>query len=465
MTALPKQQQIEVPEQLSVRDLKNWLVRFGEENRKHFEQNQISTHVGNVHSMAQKFEEKSRVGAPIPNSKTTSSTVSVSSSRSTTNPKTTLLSTSNLGNSFARVNNPVFRDFKTEEFQSDFPMSIRDEEVDISGNLDSFRIVSITKLLEQPKVQFHHRRPLSWDASDDFSDPWACKQPRRFPASEFQKTSFFDPSDQHNVDDNFSTFTGRYTDPGLRTPTSAVLKSQPQPLKKNNNNNNDDNGSSTTKSTKSIRNKLPLLICKSRKEEEEEDRVFGSFPSKATTVSPKVSQPEAFDFYPTDDWPKKDCVEFTPFENVPATTTAKYQLPSILSEDTTVATLDSMTPFIGDVATMADIFAEELQLQENESTTPHSFGQRSSAASTSLASSAAHSSNNESDSIKKAPTAEVIRKFGGGKAKPKSTVQLRREQLEKKWAEDRVPVHSRKVSWQVKGTHGSYKKRIELHYA
>jgi hypothetical protein len=491
MTALNKHEQIEVPAQLSVRDLKSWLVRFGEENRKHFEQNQLSTPTGSVQSMAQKFEEKSRVGVPITGSKTNSSTVSVSSSRSkTSTPPTTKFSTSNLGDSFVRVNNPVFRDFKAEEFHSDFPMSIRDEEADVTGSLDSFRIVSITKLLEQPKVPVH-RRPLSWDVSDDFSDPWVCKPPRRFPSS-----SPFDATDHHNVfDDNFSTVTGRYTDPGLRSATlsAMVVNSQHARTMKKNNNYNDDNASST-RSTKSIRNKLPLLMCKSRKEE----AVFGSFPSKSTNDSPIVTQvPTGFDFYQTDDWPKSDRYDgddeaFTPFENrskmmeeknssvpIPVTTTAKYQLPSIMSEDTTVATIDSMSPFIGDVATMADIFAEELQFEEKEKyaapsgknhleqyfDASRSLG-RSSAASASLAFSTATTiTTSKGDSIQKAaPTSEVIRKFGG-KAKSKSTVQLRREQLEKKWAEDRVPVHSRKVSWQVKGTHGSYKKKVELHYA
>lgn len=41
-----------------------------------------------------------------------------------------------------------------------------------------------------------------------------------------------------------------------------------------------------------------------------------------------------------------------------------------------------------------------------------------------------------------------------------STVQLRRQELERKWAEDRVPTHTKKVSWQA--SKGTYKKKVVL---
>ena len=57
---------------------------------------------------------------------------------------------------------------------------------------------------------------------------------------------------------------------------------------------------------------------------------------------------------------------------------------------------------------------------------------------------------------------------GGGKphrSHKKSAVQLRREQLERKWASEKTPAEgmTRKVTWQT--SNGRYRKRVVLDYA
>jgi hypothetical protein len=50
------------------------------------------------------------------------------------------------------------------------------------------------------------------------------------------------------------------------------------------------------------------------------------------------------------------------------------------------------------------------------------------------------------------------------KKKEPSTIELRRQELEKKWAADRRPVFSRQIHWQPGKSSGSYKKKVVLHY-
>jgi len=55
---------------------------------------------------------------------------------------------------------------------------------------------------------------------------------------------------------------------------------------------------------------------------------------------------------------------------------------------------------------------------------------------------------------------DVVRQFGG--VARRSAIQRRKEQLERKWAQDRPPAHVRKVKWQARG--GAYKKKVVLDY-
>ena len=54
---------------------------------------------------------------------------------------------------------------------------------------------------------------------------------------------------------------------------------------------------------------------------------------------------------------------------------------------------------------------------------------------------------------------KVVRQFGG-RAEKRSVVQRSREALQRKWAEEKQPTHSKKVQWQV--CNGRYQKKVTL---
>ena len=62
--------------------------------------------------------------------------------------------------------------------------------------------------------------------------------------------------------------------------------------------------------------------------------------------------------------------------------------------------------------------------------------------------------------IPEQPVAQVVRQFGG----KRSSVEIRKAQLQRKWAEQRAPTHTKKVEWQVCQATGTYKKKITLKY-
>jgi len=72
--------------------------------------------------------------------------------------------------------------------------------------------------------------------------------------------------------------------------------------------------------------------------------------------------------------------------------------------------------------------------------------------------------NNDKDVLLPPPkVSAVVRQFGG--SAKKSGVQRRMEELEKKWAEDRVPNPVKKVTWEPSnGKKGTYRKKVVLDY-
>ena len=68
---------------------------------------------------------------------------------------------------------------------------------------------------------------------------------------------------------------------------------------------------------------------------------------------------------------------------------------------------------------------------------------------------------NDEDDSASSPSMGVSQKASlFGSTKKVSAVQLRREALERKWAEDRAPTHSKKIQWHASG--GTYKKKVIL---
>ena len=180
-----------------------------------------------------------------------------------------------------------------------------------------------------------------------------------------------------------------------------------------------------------------------------------------------------------------------------------HHIPSVLADEESVSTWSesSVVAFpesrdFLDTANIGDIFSEEAALDRldgcskgadlearNHQHSAMTFDERSTPnllpfpTARSLVSLAAKSDNcvdNDSSGRNKKSSVVVdgaavslaVTRFGQKtKSHKKSAVQLRREQLEKKWAEDRAPVDSmsRKVKWHA--SNGCYKKKVILDYS
>lgn len=57
-----------------------------------------------------------------------------------------------------------------------------------------------------------------------------------------------------------------------------------------------------------------------------------------------------------------------------------------------------------------------------------------------------------------------VSSFGVGRALKKGAIERRKEELERKFAENRPPAHVKKVKWQVSNKGGGYKKKVYLDY-
>ena len=350
--------------------------------------------------------------------------------------------------------------------------------------LGNFRIVSIQKLADPPKPKPKTISSLfsfPRDASDDFLDPWTgpCLDTDAF--SSDHRNHHEDAKTVWSLEnDNQSVFTGRFTDPGTHVQRHMFTL--------------DDEVSKSW----SLRSRL---ICKSRKEKEAD--------------VPRIAAKAAFQGSAHDQVDTAPVKETAPlFKDQSFTEVASYflappaepvhHIPSVLADEESVSTWSesSVVAFpesrdFLDTANIGDIFSEEAALDRldgcskgadlearsrQHSTTTFDAGSTpnrlpfptAARSSVSLAAKSDNCVDNDSSSRNKKSSVVVdgaavslaITRFGHkAKSQKKSAVQLRREQLEKKWAEDRAPVDSmsRKVKWHA--ANGCYKRKVILDYS
>jgi len=468
---------VEKPEQMSVSELKAWLSQFGEKNRKHFENNQVRN-CGDIRSKISKFQDASL-------STSSSGSTSVSSPpqlpiRKPVVAGATVKREKQDAKSLVQANLPVFREFDKEENRSNEAWQEKEIPMDELGN---FRIVSIQKLADPPKPKPKTISSLfsfPRDATDGVLDPWTspCLDTDAF--SSGHRNHHEDAKTVWSLEnDNQSVFTGRFTDPGTQVQRNVFTP-------------DDENSQSW-----SLRSRL---ICKSRKEKEADvpriaaKAAQGSVHEQASWAPVKESAPLFKDQSFTE--VASYFLAAAPAEPVP-------HIPSILADEESVSTWSesSVVAFpesrdFLDTANIGDIFSEEAALDRldgcskgedfearnrQHSTTTSCTGSTPNRppfpTARSLVSLEAQSDSRvDKDSSGRNKKSSVVvdgaavsltmARFGHKtKSQKKSAVQLRREQLEKKWAEDRAPVDSmsRKVKWHA--SNGCYKKKVILDYS
>jgi len=456
---------VEKPEQMSVRELQEWLSRFGEKNRDHFEKNQVKR--GPRNSIRHKIDQ---FDGPALSLSSSGSTLVASpphaKNRDVTNrgvppaePKKQRQKEEEANVFQAAL--PIFREFDPEEEPYDEVLLENGmHEID---DMENYRVVSIQKVAHAPLPrQVTNSNIFPWDETDDFSDPWT--------SSSLQlKARRHDPvngAESHCAmgNDSHSISTGRFTDPGIFRDRHVQAEFSKDNMTK----------------TRSFRSKFPLLICKSQRGND------GSYTGTTNSVNgiKNDTMPESRSSAPL--FKEHSFTKVASFF-LPASDESGRQIRSILSDDdeSTISlfTDESVISFPGprellmdSTANIGDVFTEELTQEQNSQSRISLLEMEPRPASTSrpLFNLRAPSLNG-SKPDKGAPIADkpvaavnsVVARFGGkaSYSQKKSAVQLRREQLEQKWALDRAPAENmtRKVKWH--SSNGSYKKKVTLDYS
>lgn len=489
-----KQSTIVVPKKKSVAELAHWLSQFGDKNRDHFEKGPFQT---NVHQPL--TQQHAQTAGTLPY---LSSSSSESGSTSVASPPTTT-KLAFVPKSLAHAEMPAFRNFEAEDTTNLFTSAAHSCDDDLSKlERDEFRGVAITKLLDPPQPHNHRSSFLSWDASDDFQDPWDV--PLWHPNVSPRSKVFADDATPlpFEKDGSNTVLTGCMTDPG-EGPSSWCGRNV-----RRDTTSREDCHSDANNNVESIRCKLPLLLCKSRSDKEAGDasphrhdfvRSRNSSPVSLTLSDSVCTGPQELE---CDNWTMYSTSLFVddstfasgtfkpPIRNL--SSSPQYPVTGIMSEETTVSTLDEDSVFAQSTgrrtvkANLGDVFDQEVELEnlmsslndvsmkkasETGTTKKLPVGRnanvttaRSSIFTTARTTASAPRSRSSAAKQQRAQeVACVIAQFGGpARSYKKSSVQLRREQLEKKWAEDRPLIHSKKVMWQV--ANGAYKKQVKLDY-
>lgn len=446
---------VENPEQMSVKELKKWLSQFGKKNRDHFERNQVKR--GHRNTIRHKIDHFD--GPALALSSSSSGSTSVASPPHTRNrgmPPGEPSKQRQKAEEAKVSTQPIFREFDPEE--EPYDEVLLEQGTKKMDDLENYRVVSVQKVVHAPRSrQMTNGDIFPWDESDAFSDPWASSslQPK------VRRRDFVNGAESvcSIENDSHSISTGRFTDPGIfRDPHVRSEFSKANGTK-----------------ARSLRSKLPLLMCKSHRGDD------GSY----TTTMNDTTRTEGRSPAPL----FKDH-SFTKVASffLHASEESGRQIPSILSDDDDESTVslftdDSIVAFpepsellLDSKANIGDVFTEELAQEQSKShiglLEMEPFPS-STSPSRNLFKPIAPSLN-ESNYPDKARAADggaavhsVVARFGGraSKSQKKSAVQLRREQLEQKWAADRAPSENmiRKVKWHP--SNGLYKKKVILDYS
>ena len=505
---------IVVPPTLSVGQLRAWLAQFAEDNREHYESN-----------MVQKKEYQRSARPPLGSlqqhlDRTASST---SSTVSSSHDSLVGLHGRSMDELSIQQEQEITMKPRPADASSYFDVERRRSSEDDSifqhledarehnaeGTIEGYshqvldvfkedeeeyRIVSIRKLLEAPKPTRRHDVGTAWDEylDDDFSDPFAAL--RRTPAqvSKSKETALtMSPSP------NRPRFTNNVGSTSLRKDTMVH-----SPFRNKNLSSDDEVDSLSTKSrssSRSLRSRLPMLLCKSGKEENIKhiQRTYHNGPLPRTHPFPAkgpLRPLSPYSFHDTSDFTSNRAADDS--ELCPLTEKESFHGYGDEFAQSTVS-----CPDFAAATTYLQKFnvSEATQQQEQNQTNrremrSHRFSRKESehhgtsailpgAVDPALSEmfslddkddgkpgkvrlnddyGVRTKSRNESRNSafeRVSRVSETVSQFGGN-GRRYSTVQLRQKELERQWATSRAVQHVKKVRWQVCTSTGNYKKRI-----
>jgi hypothetical protein len=515
------QENVVARDQMSVGELRQWLAQFGNKQKDHYSNGYIKKlpQSYSIQERIQQAEAKLCTTSPSATSskclplqtseqkvpyndsirmalfsktmsyhdsteptltpKTTEAKISHHDSTQTTlTPKTKEAKVS-YHDSIKLASSPVFRTFenyKNIDQAEDSPLTLG------TKALENYRIVSIQKLLEPPQSQ--PRRPSfssSWDDFDEFSEPGFNNS---WHPNARQRSLVDDWSDHEDQEeDEVSVASGNLTDPGG---TNSLSRQLTRRLKKSSKLQGDIN---KQKDTGMFRRKLPLLLCKSVKDNTTSPSLPVSPPSlfeiavasageplpparlQVTEITARNESPSATHMYNASLFQGKTLTSNTLDLLCGSDRVAQIKdHRTSISDEETVSTWseDSGQPSIvpGAIETrLGAVFAEETQFENekimsarvaNRQITWPLKGKDDSRLERPLAATKGHA---RATAREAASVTAVVQRFGGA-ARKKTAIQQRKEELEMKWAADRAPSHVKKVKWQVCQRSGTYTKQI-----
>jgi hypothetical protein len=418
------------------------------------------------------------------------------STQPTLTPKTTEANRS-YHESIKLASSPLFRTFenyKNTNQAEDSPLTLD------SKALEDYRIVSIQKLLEPPQPQ-PGRQSFSppWDDFDDFSEPGFNNSWHPNVRQRSLVDGWSDHEDQEK--DAVSVASGNFTDPGIDSLSRKLARRLKKASKRR-------GGTNKKKATQSFRRKLPFFLCKPVKDNAPEPfrsaraptlfemAVASASASSSAGAALPPARPEMTETTArSESSPTTHMHNASLFQGKTLTSNtldllcgsdhleqSKYHHTSI-SDGETVSTWseDSGQPSIAPGAIdarLGAVFAEENEFENGKIMSARAANRQATrslerkddprlerplVAMKRHTSAGSYSTTAQVSEYKPAreaaPVTAVVQRFGG--AARKTSIQRRKEELEKNWAADRAPSsHVKKVKWQVCQRSGAYQKHL-----
>jgi hypothetical protein len=420
---------VEVPEKQSVRKLKEWLNNFGEQHRQHFEKNQLRAPMGKVGYRIYSIEKRLSASASFDSSSTTNDDGASSFTAEAISAPGDARRGSVTG-SWAR-GSPIRG---IERAPSDEMLL---SPINSEGTNQLMPIVSNPgHPVAKDILSWHPNARTTAGVRQDFGSEY---------------------DDVHYDDDDFldsdSIQTGRYTDPGTNATWSSTRTSStssrmrmeakvPMPPRFS----KDDLAMATQSRSKSCRIHPKQFLCISpQKDSRDESNHTDSFLCERDP--PDVGVPyDGLPLYSS----SSDRVAL--LDTCQAALTSRNESPDNVFSSTWSTASDPTTLAIRSVGVLdtrlSRIFAEETEKMNRQAVlnAQHGIGYR--------------------HYQREAPLSRegVLPPDTAGRALRKSAIESRKEELQRKWAENRPPPHVKKVSWQVSNKGGGYKKKVYLDY-
>lgn len=427
---------VEVPEKQSVHKLKEWLNNFGEQHRQHFEKNQLRPPMGKVGYRIYSIEKRLSASASFDSASTTND-----GSSSFTAEVSGAAGDARRGNIVAEP----------------WPRAPSTEGIDRAPS-DEMQLSPIhpDRTNQLMPIVGNHGHPAAKDVLSWHPNARKAAGVNQDFGDEFVE----DPYEDDDYLDGVSIQTGLYTDPGVTATWSSARASStssrvlmvakaplPPRLSK------DDLAMTTQSRPKSCRIHPKHFLCISTQEESRDEvdladsaSCYRDTPEEVgntySTSSDRVALLDACHSSST--------IRSAAADNMFSTTWSETSDPSTLAIRP-VRVLDTR---------LSRIFAEETEKMNRQAilNARHGIGHR-------------HPSRfiSESTALQDQREAHLSREGNltpatAIRALSKSAIESRKEELQRKWAENRPPSHVKKVSWHVSNKGGGYKKKVYLDY-